>query len=359
MAQKVLKVGVVGCGEIAQVAHLPLLQELPYFEVTALCDISEKVLNYLGHTYKVTDLYTDYKELIANADVDIVLVANKDHAPITIAALKAGKHVFTEKPMCFNLEEAEEIIKAEKANNVKLLVGTMKRYDPAFQYVLPLIKELDDVHLVKVHDFGGDYSINPDIYDEVKNTDLSDAVQAQLLATEKEKMVKAIGKDREDLVEAYSALMYNLIHDEILLHDAFGMPTSIEYVDVYNDTTVLAVLKYGDNIRCVFEGGLLLERRDWDEVFQVYADSKNISVEFPFPYIKNAMSLVKINEQDELDPKANVSKTVYVSYDEAFKKEWRHFYECVTEDKTPFNTSDKARNCIALNIDLIKSVKKA
>jgi predicted dehydrogenase len=261
--------------------------------------------------------------------------------------------------MAFNLEEADAIIKAEKASGKKLLVGTMKRYDPAFQYVLPLIKELDDVHLVRVQDYGGDYSINPDIYDEVKNDDLSEEVQAQLLETEKQKMTQAIGKDREDLVEAFSALMYNLIHDEILLHDAFGMPSSIEYVDVYNDTTVLAVLKYGENIRCVFEGGLLLERRDWDEVFEVIANSKKISVEFPFPYIKNAMTLVKINEQDEKDPKANVNKTVYVSYDEAFKREWRHFYKCVTEDETPHNSSDKARNCIELNVNLIKSVKKS
>lgn len=358
MESKKLRVGVVGCGEIAQVAHLPLLQELPNFEVTALCDLSEKILNYLGEIYRIKNLYTDYHDLVKSDNVDVVLVANKDHAPITLAALNAGKHVFTEKPMCFNLEEADEIIKAEKENGVKLLVGTMKRYDPAFQYVLPLIKELDDVHLIRVHDYGGDYTINAEIYDEVKNDDLSDEVKSQLIETEKDKMLNAIGKDREDLLEAYSTLMYNLIHDEILLQEAFGKPSAIEYVDVYNNTTILAVLKFGEKTRCVFEGGLLLERRDWDEVFEVIADSKKISVEFPFPYIKNAMSLVKINEQDDKDPKSNVNKTIHVSYDEAFKREWRHFYECITEDKTPHNTSDKAKNDIELNINLIKAVKR-
>ncbi len=358
MDKKVLRVGVVGCGEIAQVAHLPLLQELPYYEVTALCDLSQKILDYLGKTYSINNLYTDYRDLVSSENVDIVLVTTRDHAPITLAALNAGKHVFTEKPMCFNLSEADAIIKAEKENGVKLLVGTMKRYDPAFQYVLPLIKELDDIHLIRVHDYGGDYTINADIYDEVKNDDLSDEVKSQLMTTENEKMLKAIGEDREDLLEAYSMLMYNLIHDEILLQEAFGKPTAIEYVDIYNNTTILAVLKFGEKTKCVFEGGLLLKRRDWDEVFEVVADSKKISVEFPFPYIKNAMSLVKINEQDDKDPKANVSKTIYVSYDEAFKREWRHFYECVTEDKTPHNTSEKARNDIALNINLIKAVKR-
>jgi predicted dehydrogenase len=99
---KILRVGIVGCGEVAQVAHLPLLTEMPNFKVTALCDLSEKVIQYLGETYRIKNLYTDYKELVKSDEVDIVLVTNKDHAPIAIAAMNAGKHVFNEKPMCFN-----------------------------------------------------------------------------------------------------------------------------------------------------------------------------------------------------------------------------------------------------------------
>ncbi len=358
MNKKVLRVGIVGCGEIAQVGHLPLLQELPYLKVTALCDLSEKILNYLGPMYNVENLYTNYHDLVKSEDVDIVLVTNKDHAPITIAAMNAGKHVFCEKPMCFNLEEADAIIEAEKANGVKYMVGMMKRHDPAFQYVLPLIKELDDVHLVRVHDFGGDYTINNEIYDEVRNDDLSAKIKDQMVLSDENKMIQAIGEDRKDLVVAYSTLLYLLVHDAILLQDAFGRPTAIEYADVYNNNTILAVLKFGDNIRCVYEGGLLLARREWDERFEVFSNTKRISVEFPFPYIKNAQTLVKINQQDDVDPKANVDKTIYVSYDEAFKQEWRHFYECVVDDKTPLTNSEKSRNDIELSINIIKAVKR-
>jgi len=356
MENKVLRVGIVGCGEIAQVAHLPILTELPYFKVTMLCDLSEKILEYLGNTYRIQNLCTDYRDLVQRDDVDIVLVTNKDHAPISIAAMNAGKHVFSEKPMCFNLEEADQMIEAEKRNQVKFMVGYMKRYDPAFQFALPIIKGMDDVHLVRVHDYAGDYTINNEIYDEVRNDDLPESVLTQLVNTEKEKMLQAIGPERKGLLNAYSTLLYLLIHDSILLQETYGKPTDIVYSEVYNDT-ILAVLKFGENIRCVVEGALLISRREWDERFEVYGDRRRLSVEFPFPYVKNVQTIVRINEQDELDNKANVDKTIYASYDEAFKREWRHFYECINEDKIPITNSQKARNDIELSINVIKSAK--
>lgn len=356
MENSVLRVGIVGCGEIAQVGHLPLLTELPNYKVTALCDLSEKIIKYLGNMYGITNLYTDYRELVKSDDVDIVLVANKDHTPITLAALNAGKHVFCEKPLCFNLEEADLIIEAEKRNNVKLMVGLMKRYDPAFQYALPIIKDMDDVHLIRVHDFAGDYTINSEIYDEVKNDDLPEPVLNKLVADESEKMLKAIGPERKHFLVPYSTLLYLITHDLILLQEAFGKPSEIEYSDIYNDG-ILAVLRFGNNSRCIVEGALLLARREWDEKFEVYGNKKRILVEFPFPYIKNAQTKVHINEQDELDEKANVDKTIHTSYDEAYKREWRHFYDCITENKTPLTSSLKAKNDIELCINIIKAAK--
>lgn len=356
MAKDVLKVGIVGCGEIAQVAHLPLLQELPNYEVIALCDLSEKILDRLGNNYSIDNLYLDYNDLVKKDDVDIVLVTTKDHTPITLAAMESGKHVFCEKPMCFNMEEAKDIIKAEEKNKVKMMVGLMKRYDPAFEYVLPIIKKLDDVRLVRVHDYAGDYTINSEIYDEVKNDDLSKQVLEDLKNTETEKMLLALDADKKDKVVAYSTYLYLLTHDLILLQEAFGRPTEIVYSDVYNDNNILAVLEFGEGIRCVVEGGLLNDRREWDERFEVFDNSKRIAVKFPFPYIKNAQTTVFINEQDDRDKMANVDKTINVSYDEAFKREWRHFYECIKMDRAPITNPKKASNDIELCGNIINSI---
>src|SRR5690242_10743900 len=104
---KIVKVGVIGCGEIAQWMHLPFLTELPGFRVTAVCDVSATVADYAGDRFGVERRFTDYRELLAQADVDAVVIATPIHSDPAIAAAQAGKHILVEKPMAFNLDEAE------------------------------------------------------------------------------------------------------------------------------------------------------------------------------------------------------------------------------------------------------------
>jgi Oxidoreductase family, NAD-binding Rossmann fold len=129
-----LRVGVIGCGLIAQVMHLPHLRELDdRFEIAALCDLSRQVLDALGAYYGVTRRVTDWRELVALPDVDAVLVCTTgSHAPQAIAAAEAGKHVLVEKPMCLTLREADAMIAAAERTGVTLMVAYMKRYDPGY-----------------------------------------------------------------------------------------------------------------------------------------------------------------------------------------------------------------------------------
>ena len=107
------RVGIVGCGEAAQILHLPSLYQLAdKFNVTALCDASNAVLQGVGEHWRVSKRFLDYRELVAQDDVDIVLIANPNayHADITLAAIQAGKHVLVEKPMCMTMREAECVL---------------------------------------------------------------------------------------------------------------------------------------------------------------------------------------------------------------------------------------------------------
>jgi predicted dehydrogenase len=90
-----LRVGVVGCGVISQVMHLPHLVELrDRFSITALCDVSRPVAEACAETYGVTAVYTDWRDLVAEG-LDVVLVLTSgSHAPIAIGAAEAGSHVF-------------------------------------------------------------------------------------------------------------------------------------------------------------------------------------------------------------------------------------------------------------------------
>lgn len=142
MAQQ-LRLGIVGCGEVTQVCHLPSLALLPdLFRVTALCDASRAVAEGVGDAWRVPTRGTDYRELVARADVDAVLVAAPHalHAEIALAALAAGKHTLIEKPMCLTMREAGAIVAAQRAAGVVAQVGYMRRHAPAFARACGLVR---------------------------------------------------------------------------------------------------------------------------------------------------------------------------------------------------------------------------
>lgn len=106
-----LRVGIVGCGEVVQIIHLPSLYQLAdKFCVTAVCDVSRTVVDAVGDAAGVTARYQDYRELVTQDDVDVVLVTNPNayHTEVTLAAIAAGKHVLVEKPMCFHAARSRD-----------------------------------------------------------------------------------------------------------------------------------------------------------------------------------------------------------------------------------------------------------
>src|SRR6266540_6027985 len=98
-----IRVGIVGCGTIAQIVHLPYLRELSdRFSIAALCDVAPGTLEAVGEQWGVLPQarFADYRELCASDLVDAVMVCpSGSHVPPAIAALEAGKHVIIEKPL--------------------------------------------------------------------------------------------------------------------------------------------------------------------------------------------------------------------------------------------------------------------
>ena len=120
-----LRIGVIGCGLIAQVMHLHYLRELAdRFEIAALCDVSERLLRACADDYGVRQTFTRWQDLLA-APLDAVLILTSgSHAPIAIAAAEAGKHMLVEKPLCFSVAEGRAMIEAARRAGVTLMVGS-------------------------------------------------------------------------------------------------------------------------------------------------------------------------------------------------------------------------------------------
>lgn len=136
-----LRVAVIGCGSIAQHRHLPEYKSNENVELIAVCDINEERALVVAEKYGVK-AYRNYEELLSSGSVDAVSVCTPNylHAPISIAALKAGIHVLCEKPMATSKEEAEAMIAASKESGKKLMIGHNQRFVPSHQKARQLIR---------------------------------------------------------------------------------------------------------------------------------------------------------------------------------------------------------------------------
>ena len=136
VVDKKIKIGIIGVGSISE-AHLLAYSKIPDVEIYAFCDINEARLKEMGERYGVTRLFTDKNDMLALSEIDAVSVCtwNSQHAPCTIAALKAGKHVMCEKPMAMNTEEALEMKKTAEESGKLLMVGFVRRYKESTELV--------------------------------------------------------------------------------------------------------------------------------------------------------------------------------------------------------------------------------
>lgn len=131
---KSINVGVIGTGSISAM-HLQSYQKHANANLLAVCDLNEERARLAAEKYGATKVFTDYRELLADPEIDAVSICtwNNTHAEISIAALNAGKHVLVEKPLCRTVEEALRVQEAVKSSGKLLQVGFVRRYDPNAQ----------------------------------------------------------------------------------------------------------------------------------------------------------------------------------------------------------------------------------
>lgn len=152
-----LKIGIIGCGGIANGKHMPSLSKLNDVEMVAFCDIIPERAEKAKKDYGTADakVYTDYKELLKDKDIDVVHVCtpNREHSFITVDSLEAGKHVMCEKPMAKTYAEAKKMLDAAKRTGKKLTIGYQNRQNPRTQYLKKACDagELGEIYFAKAH----------------------------------------------------------------------------------------------------------------------------------------------------------------------------------------------------------------
>ncbi len=140
MENKIINVGVISCSNMAT-GHMRGVIRHAQANLVAICDIDVEKMNKVGDMLGIERRYQDYKELLAQPDIDAVIIVTPDaeHKDMAVAALEAGKHVLCEKPLALTREDCVDIAKAVEKSDRKFMVGQICRYTPAFKAAKEII----------------------------------------------------------------------------------------------------------------------------------------------------------------------------------------------------------------------------
>jgi predicted dehydrogenase len=342
-----LRVGVVGCGVIAQVMHLVHINELDdTYQLAALCDLSEPVLEACARRFGPAPVFTNYEELLAE-DLDAVLVLTAgSHAPIAVAAANAGHHVFVEKPMCYSVDEGREMMEAARSAGVVLMVGTHKRYDPAYERLLEFLP-LERCNFVQSTTIQSPWQPYVQAYPIAYHVGAPPANLESVMRADAERLVRAYPEGDDDQRYNYRwTLLDDLVHELNMLRGAIGEPDRVEFADVSRSVTLIS-LRFGD-IACHMswlfaEEGMARYRQELEFVGM----ERRLILTLPSPFLRAMPSQFAIEGGDKTTPHS--WRTIEtLSYEEAFRRELVEFADCIRSGREPRTNVIDALHDVAL-----------
>ena len=361
-----VRVGIVGGGDAAQVMHLPSLRMLEdRFTVTALADVSRRVLDGVGARWQIPARHADWRALLAGDDVDAVLVAcpNAYHAEVALAALETGRHVLVEKPMCLTRREADALAAAQRESGRVVQVGYMRRHAPALAEAARLVAALPEIRFARVRDI---LCLNELLGDQLSRTvradDLPPAVAARAALDQETLLREALGGDAtpEELHTLF--LLLSLVtHDLSAMRDVLGMPRGVLYAarrNARNDRTgplISAAFDYGDFV-CHLEAGFdELPRVECD--LQVHGTDRVVRVAYGSSFARNMP--VRLSVESAVGRIGSVTSEAIPTWEDPFVGEWRAFHAAVCDGAPVRASAQDARLDLELCLELSRAISRS
>ncbi len=263
--QRPLRVGVLGAGPISQAAHFEACRKAKNAELYAICDVAEDLLERMSAIHAPRTAYADYDAMLADTNLDAVIVAIADqfHIPMALKALEAGKHVLVEKPMGVTVEECEELKERAEATKLVVQVGTEKRFDEGIAFARDFIRgEMGEMLALKAW-----------YCDSTHRYTMTDAVQPVIETSDRARRPE--GDPKSDL-----GRYYVLGHASHLLDTARFLGGEIEsvrtrLVEKFGAYCWFSEVEFADG--SVGHLDLTIKvRMDWHEGFQVYGENGSV-----------------------------------------------------------------------------------
>ncbi|KAF3393735.1 1-carboxy-3-chloro-3,4-dihydroxycyclo hexa-1,5-diene dehydrogenase [Penicillium rolfsii] len=361
-SERVLNVGLIGCGEVAQVIHIPTLSHMSqWFRITYLCDVSDGALRHcaskvLNHAPQVT---RDPAELCASPEVDVVVIANPDeyHASHAIMALKNHKHVLVEKPLALTKRDIRAILEAERISRGKLMVGYMRRYAAPLEDALKEVGGMEKVLYARVRDIIGPNSLFisqsatfPQRFTDFRAEDVAEKEKNAQEMVHTALQIESGGVPvNSDTVPMWRLLCGLGSHDLSLMREVLGMPDKV--VGASLGLPFWNVLFRYPGFTVSYESGLDNNAR-FDAHVEVYSASKSVRVQYDTPYVKGLPTTMHISE----NVNGSLKETKFIkSYEDAYTLEFKELYQVVVDGKPVKTTAEDALQ----DLELFSMIMKA
>ncbi|MBB3930391.1 putative dehydrogenase [Kaistia hirudinis] len=282
-----LRIGVLGCGPIAQFAHLESCVKARNADLYAICDAAPDLLDRMGATYEPQKRYADYDAMLADPQVEAVIVAISDafHVPMAKRALEAGKHVLCEKPLGTNVAEVLALRDLVAKTGLTLQVGHMKRFDPGLEAARDFID----------NGMGEQLALKAWYCDSTHRYTMTDAVQPLPITSKLAK--KPEGNQKADL-----GRYYMLAHGSHLVDTARFLCGPIDWVRARRLERFGAWCWF---VETQFENGVLghldltvAVRMDWFEGFQLYGEKGSVVARTYNPWYFRSSDVEIFHESD-------------------------------------------------------------
>lgn len=353
-----IKIGIIGLGEVSQLMHLPILQDLgELYQVTAVSDVSPSLVEYIQKKYHIGEGYLNAVDLIEKSDIDAVLILSPDqyHGEYAAWALKAGKHVFVEKPVTLCSKELEELIELKKNYpNQIVMIGYMRRYAGPFLKAKEILeREPKKTEYLRFRDIilEGPFFIGqtrPVFYPK----DVPGEVITEGNERRRAHLDRAIGSDATDEQRTTYQMMTGLgCHSFSAVRELFGTPRKIHSVTTAAGGEQVVIVMEFDGFLATYE---LINNQNvvqFDAAIEIFQNDRKILIKYETPYIRYQPAKVEILESDKMDTKTT---TYGPEFRDAFQTELRLFADCIATGNEPKTILEDAVDDLKLFEDIIK-----
>lgn len=356
----VIRVGLVGLGEVAQSIHLPVLSDQrDRWVIAGVHDVSPSLVALCTSQYPSAKAFETAEALIASPDIDAVFVLSSDdtHSRFVRAAIKANKHILLEKPACLTVREIDDLLALMPGYDKTLFVGYMRRYAPAYLAAKDELPAFADITHVRIFDL---ISEGRHFLRKSHNVLYPQDIDPALLsrgAKERDALIReVVGADAPaDLVRAYRGLTALSSHHISAMRGLLGEPARVLAAHRTNGGANTSVTFDYGHFACLYDA-VVDDLGLFDAMIEVRSNTRRVRIIYDTPYIRSLPTRLEVTDAGPLGP---VTRAIAPLYGDAFSNELEAFHRHIREGTRPLTDLADSRRDLALMADIIERMKES